>query len=321
VPEGPDILAAVRDLLEYAGYRLLGAIVPLLPRAAAVWLGRRLGGLAYWLDARARATGLENLALALPGRGDHRCILRASLRTQGVALLDALWSRRLTPEGATRYLEIGPEGEALLARALAEGKGLVVATAHFGSWEMFNLGTGARGLPRCTFIARPVRNARIDRHLRRCREATGNRLVYREGALLACLAALRKGEIVCSVVDMSVAPEEGGIFAEFFGLPALTSGALALLAHRRGAPLLFVLCHPLEGGRRYALRGRLVPVDAAAPRAEEVPRVTRELNRELEREVRAQPEAWIWTYKRWKARPWEEPSAYPSYSLWADQHV
>ncbi len=310
----------MRDLLEYAGYRLLGAVVPRLPRGVAVWLGRRLGGLVYWLDARARATGLENLALALPGRADHRRLLRASLRTQGVALLDALWSRRLSPGEASRHLEIDAEGALLLGRLLAGQRGLVVATAHFGSWEMFNLGTGAMGLPRCTFIARPVRNARIDAHLRRCREATGNRLVYREGALLACLAALRKGEIVCSVIDMAVAPAEGGLFVDFFGLPALTSGALALLAHRRGAPLLFVLCHPVDGGRRYRLRGKLVPVDASAPREEEVPRVTRELNRELEEGIRAQPEAWIWTYKRWKSRPWEEPSVYPSYSLWAHPH-
>lgn len=287
-----------------------------------VWLGRRAGGLWYWFSRRARAVGIENLRRALPERRDHHRILRRSMRQQGLALADALWAARLTPETAARYLEAEPEDDRAFRALLARGRGLVIATAHFGSWEMLNLAGGAwGGLPRATFIARPVRNPWIDRHLRLRRERGGNRLVYRDEALPACIGALRRGEIVCSVIDMVVEPKEGGLFVDFFETPALTSGALALLALRRGAPLVFMACRPLEDGRRYRIEFEEIPVDAAAAdREAEVLRLTRELSRALERLVRAHPEAWIWNYKRWRARPSELPGDYPGYALWVHPH-
>jgi KDO2-lipid IV(A) lauroyltransferase len=140
--------------------------------------------------------------------------------------------------------------------------------------------------------------------------------VYREKALHACLGALRAGEIVCSVIDMTILPSEGGSFSDFFGTPALTSGALPLLASARGAPLVFAVAKPVRKGLAYRLHVEEIPARPGADRTEEVSRLTRELNRALERQVRGQPEAWIWSYKRWKLRPSELLGSYPSYSLW-----
>jgi KDO2-lipid IV(A) lauroyltransferase len=261
--------------------------------------------------------GLENLRLALPERADHGRILKESLRLQAVALLDALWSARLTPARAAALVSYDPEAWRRVESVFRAGRGAVVATAHFGSWEMFNLAAGALGLPKATFVARPIPNPWIDRHLRRRRERTGNRLVYRAEALPACIAALRRGEVACSVIDIAVLPSEGGLFVDFLGTPAATSGVLPLLAVRREAPLIFAVCRPLERGRRYRLEGEEIGVRRDAPdRDAEVRRVTQELSNALARRVREHPEAWIWGYKRWKWRPSELPGGYPDYSLW-----
>jgi KDO2-lipid IV(A) lauroyltransferase len=307
---------AVRRVAEYLGYRFLAFLVPLLPRPAVVWLGRRLGGLYMLLSPTARRVGLENLRRAFPERSDHRRILRRSLRQQGVAMLDALWSLRLTAERARRCLRIRPDQDALLRELLSRGRGIVLATGHFGSWEMLNAAGGAFGYPPATFIARPIRNRWIDEHFRRRREGTGNHLVYREKAMLACVAALRRGEIVCSVIDMAILPSQGGIFADFFGTPALTSAALPLLAVRRRTPLAFLACRPVDKGRYYEVEHEILEPRDDEDRDGEVRRLTRELNLALERAVRSCPEAWIWSYKRWKYRPSEQPGAYPSYARW-----
>ncbi|MHC4971061.1 MAG: lysophospholipid acyltransferase family protein [Planctomycetota bacterium] len=312
----------MRRLIEYVAYRAIAFVVPLLPRRVAVAVGRRLGGLYCLLDARGRRTGMENLRRVFPDRTDHRRLLQRAMRQSGVALIDALWSARMRPERVPRYFEFPAEHAQRLTELAGRGRGVIIATAHFGSWEMLNLAAGALGLPRATVIARPVRNPLIDRHIRRMRQRHGNRLVYRDQALPACIAALRKGELVCSVIDMAIRPEEGGIFVDFCGTPALTTGALAMLAVRRRAPLAFVVCRPLEGGRRYVLEAEELEVlEDAEDRDAEVARVTGELNRMLERKLREHPEAWIWNYKRWKWRPCESPGGiYPSYALWVHPH-
>lgn len=306
----------MRRAVEYGFYRALAFVVPWLPRPVMVFLGRRLGWLYYALSARTRSVGLENLRRVYPDRDDHKRLLKKSLRLQAVAILDALWSARLTPEKARRYVDVDPRYIPWAEQQLAAGKGAVIATAHFGSWEMFNLAAGALGFPRATFIARPIRNERIDRHLRKRRERTGNRLAYRDEALPACIGALRRGEIVCSVIDMAIRPKEGGVFVDFLDTPALTSAALPLLAVRRGAPLVFAVCRPIGNGMRYALDFEEIEVDRTADRDEEVTRLTREMNRALERRIHETPAAWIWSYKRWKVRPAELIGDYPSYALW-----
>lgn len=312
----------MRRLLEYGLYRALAFLVPLLPRPALVWLGHRLGALYYAWSARDRRVGLENLRRVFPDRTDHRGILRRSLKLQAVALLDALWAAGIRPERAARYVGAdNAQMQAVRQRIAANRRGTVVATAHFGSWEMLNLSSRAFGLPPATFIARPVRNPLIDRHLRRQREKGGNTLVYREQALGGCMAALRRGDAVCSVIDIAVLPGEGGIFVDFLGTPACTSAVLPLLAVRREALLFFLVCRPIDGGRRYHLDGGEIPVRADADPDAEVRRLTQELSRALERSIRAHPEAWMWGYKRWKWRPSEMPGAYPSYSSWLTKQL
>jgi lauroyl/myristoyl acyltransferase len=312
----------MRDLVEYAFYRAFALLIPLLPRPAVVWLGHRLGALYYLVSGRDRRVGLENLRRVFPEREDHRRILRTSLKLHAVALLDALWSARITPARAARYVSADPDRlREVLERIRGGGRGAVVGTAHFGSWEMLNLASAALGFPKTTFIARRVRNRWIDGHLRRQRERRGNRLVYREEALAGCIAALRRHEIACSVIDIAVLPSEGGVFADFLGTPACTSAAMPLLAVRRATPLFFIVCRPIDGGRRYRLEGEEIPVRPDADPAPEVVRLTGELNRALERAIRADPEAWMWGYKRWKWRPSELPGEFPSYSSWLTKHV
>ncbi len=307
----------MRRWVEYAGYRFLAFFVPLLPRSWMVRVGRFLGGVFARFSKRARDVGRENLRRTLPDHPNPDGLLLEAARLQGVALLDAIWSKRLTPESASQYLQYDEKSLVNILGALDTARGLVVATAHFGSWEMFNLGAGARGLPRATFIAREIPNPRIDRHLKAARERTGNKLVYRREAMPMCLKALRRGEIACSVIDIAVRPSEGGVFAPFFSIPAMTSSALPFLAVKRNAPLYFVLCRPIDGGHRYVLEAEHIPIDREADPDTEIKRVTAELNRALEAAVRKHPECWLWSYKRWKWRPSELGSElFPDYSLW-----
>ena len=99
-------------------------------------------------------------------------------------------------------------------------------------------------------------------------------------------------------------------------MPALTSSALPLLAHRRKAPMGFITCRPVDKGRRYLVEVEKIEVDYDAEQKDEVPRLTQAMSRALENAIRRHPEPWIWGYKRWKSRPSELPEGYPDYSLW-----
>jgi lauroyl/myristoyl acyltransferase len=56
--------------------------------------------------------------------------------------------------------------------------------------------------------------------------------------------------------------------------------------------------------------GPAVRIDYRAPREEEIPRVTRRCNEELEKAIREAPDHWIWFQPRWKSRHPDEPDVY-----------
>jgi KDO2-lipid IV(A) lauroyltransferase len=51
-------------------------------------------------------------------------------------------------------------------------------------------------------------------------------------------------------------------------------------------------------------------MDPGAPREEEVVRLTRRCNEELEKAIREDPGQWLWFHRRWKTRPPGEPDIY-----------
>ncbi len=311
----------VRRVFEYVGYRFLTLVVPLLPRFLLVVVGQGFGILYWALSPRTRRVGRENLKCFLPGHRHRTWLLIRSVQTQAVAILDAIWTARVSLRRIHGCMEIPEEDDRRMRDARAEGRGVVVATAHYGSWEMFNIAGDAVGFGDATVVTRPIANAWIDRHLQRVRAHTGSEVVSREGALLRFVSALRRGRLACSVIDIAIVPEEGGIFADFMGVPAITAPALAMLAVRRRAPLVLALARPLLGGLRYRVEVTRIEVDTKPDdRAAEVLRVTERLNAALAERVRACPHAWIWSYKRWKWRPGETSSElFPNYSLWAEK--
>ena len=130
-------------------------------------------------------------------------------------------------------------------------------------------------------------------------EAVGGEIVNADSMQL--YARLRSGGTVGILPDQQ--PKAGdGVFAPFFGIPALTMTLLSRLAARTGAIVLFAWCERIGDGDApaYALH-----VEAAPPGiADEDPEVAAAaLNAKVEHIARRDPAQYQWTYKRYTLRP------------------
>lgn len=299
--------SAARDAAEFAGAILLEWIVNLLSERAALAFAERLGRL-FFARKRYAERAVEHLRLAFPGWSDARIrrTVRASFANQTKVVVEALrHARRLRDPGVfarTVRFSADPAGWA----EVSSGRGTVMVTAHLGNWELASCIVTHAGLP-LVGVARPQANRFIYARIERARKRMGHRLLDKKGALLSLVRSLRKGENVAMVVDQDARKE--GIFVPFFGRLCSTYDSPAALALRTRRPIVPAFFLRRERGTYEARVEPPIPMDDLPADGPESRRIlTARMNERIERAIRADPEQWLWNYRRWKTRPpGEEP--------------
>ncbi|MBN2241290.1 MAG: lysophospholipid acyltransferase family protein [Acidobacteria bacterium] len=275
-----------------------------LPRSLGLFLTRSMALAAYWLDPRHRHIADVNLKIAFPGLPQSRRseIARRSFQNTALNLLEISRLPLLNRRNISKLVQYDSDsGLRNFHEAQSREKGILYLTGHFSAWELLPAAHAVYGHP-LRFITRPLDNTRLDRYLQRLRECAGNRVIRKKNAARTVLRALKEKGHVGILMDQNTSLEEG-IYADFFGLPAATTTALALLALRTDAPILPGYLTPMRGGR-YRIKF-LRPIEAArtGDRNGDVEQLTARLNRILEQIIREQPETWLWGHKRWKNQP------------------
>lgn len=270
----------------------------------AIRLGRGLG-LLMWLFARqSRAVVQCNLALCFPEKSarERRALAREAMQGVGATFTEAgaLW---LWPKHKLDAIRCEVVGGELLEAALVSGRGVLIALPHLGGWEFFNRFLLER-TPRFMAMYRPAKIPALDKLMRQARERMGAALVPASAAgVKALMKHLSQGGVSVVLPDQEPADRASGVFAPFFGLPALTMTLYSRLLGKTGALSLLAFVERLADGAGYRVHIHAAPagIDAACPLT-----AATALNAGVESCVRALPSQYQWNYKRFNARPDDE---------------
>ncbi len=187
--------------------------------------------------------------------------------------------------------------------AKAEGRGVLVATAHLGNWELSAFAHALMTEPMHVMV-RPLDNPFVDRIVERRRTLSGNHLIHKKDAARAVIKALRGNEAVGILIDQNTTPSEG-VFVDFFGKQACASSAFVKFAYHSEAAVIpgFLLWD--ESKKRYIL--------SFYPKVEltgNVQQDTQRIHSIFESIIRQHPDQWMWIHRRWKTRPEGESALY-----------
>lgn len=301
----------LRTFLEYAAVKSVLASLGRLPPSAAYTVGCGLGRMAYLFAKDLRRTGAINLRLAFPEKSDDERakLLRECFDTLGrsLGLFSQMASR--SREELRQLIEIQGFENLYNSRA-ARGDQLIYYTGHLGAWEMTSFGVSVLGYP-FTFIVRRIDNPKIEQLVDQIRTRFDNKTIDKLSAARSMLKILRSGKTALGLLpDLNTLDDEA-IFVDFFGVPAATNFLIAKLALRTNTPLI-PFCAPWseEKGKYLLIAETPIPVERTGDEEADVRRITTEITRRVENQIRQYPGQWLWIHKRWKTRPPGEPPIY-----------
>ena len=226
----------------------------------------------------------------------HR-LSRRSYQAYGRYWLDGARLPYTPPDVVRERMSFDSEGETRVRAAAAEGRGVVMALPHVGSWEWGGAWLALEGMPMTAVVERvePERLFEWFLDQRRAMGLTGVPLGEGSGPVL--LRALKSREVVGLVSDRDLVGN--GVEVEFFGERTTLPGGAATLALRTGAVLLPVMVNsgpgnwhtgvvhpPLDTTRRGSLRA-------------DIQRLTQELATCFEGFIRRNPEQWHLYQPNW----------------------
>lgn len=215
-------------MLAGAAVRALERTLPLIPGSAVPAIAQLIGSLTWLASPRARAAVLENQLIVQPAR---RPAVRRTFVNQARNYLDTFRLFRASKEHVAEW--VGAEGWEHFLAAHARGKGVVMASAHFGPVNVCGQLFLVRGYP----TTMPVEEERSEfgRAVNRARAAFGGTFIPTRSAR-GIYRVLREGGVLGVIADRAVTGT--GEQVEFFGRQVLLPSAHIALALRADAAVV-----------------------------------------------------------------------------------
>jgi KDO2-lipid IV(A) lauroyltransferase len=297
---------------DYAVYLLVRVVVCVLQSLSFRTACKVAGGLAwllYHVDRRHRLVAADNLRHAFGAEYDdvgRDKLTRDVYRHFCTMLMEIIHlPRMLHPQNWKRHVSLvdcRPMLDLLLT-----GRPVLVVSGHFGNWELGSYVLALFGF-KTHAIARPLDNPHVDTFLRRFREHTGQTVLAKHGDFDQMQEVLAKSGIMMTLGDQDAG--QRGQFVDFFGRPASTHKAIAVLALQYNVPMILMTCTRADApsGRPgtwhyHVWGGDMILPEEYEGRPGDIAALTQRFSSALERMICRHPEQYFWLHRRWKHQP------------------
>lgn len=288
---------------------LLGAIGG-LPLDTSMRFGKAVGRLIGSRFPKLQKTARRNLEIALPAlsEAEKTRIIRGTFESLGRHLAFVSQFKRFKPENFKNVVELVGKAENFDPE-YAKGKGVLFFTAHFGSWEVYNLLAPSFGIG-MNILVRRIDNILVENYIETLRSRFGSVTLDKTKSARKMFRVLENGELLGMMADLNVQEKEG-IFVDFFGVPASTTTTIAKLALKTGASVMPAFAVWDEAKNKYVIYLEpAIEYEKTGDAEADIKKLTQAVTAVVEKFVRRYPEQWLWIHKRWNTRPKGESELY-----------
>lgn len=184
----------------------------------------------------------------------------------------------------------------LFREAAEQGKSVVLVLGHYGNWEFAALGMSLAWNHPITVIYQPLSQESFENLIYRTRTKFGAVLVPKS-RVFRHIIGKKSITAYTFVADQTPLPKVA-YWTNFLNQDTPVFQGPEKIAKKLNIPVLYAVMHRKSRGVYEMVAETLYTNPALSADGE----ITEAFTRRLERDIRENPEFWLWTHKRWKQK-------------------
>lgn len=280
---------------EHGLARVAAWLAQRLPPSWCEGLGRALGALTWAaVPKHRRLMAAENARLCL-GVDEREAlrIVKASWARFGPMLFEVLRFPLMRGHLGDYVAVVGLEP---LRAQMATGRGCVIATMHFGNWELMGGALAEAGV-RLVAVAKQQTSRGFDQFINERRELLGMHVTNKNN-VREMFRLLRDGWAIGLLSDQDPTRRDG-IKLTWFGRDTWFVQGPAGLARHDDVPIFVAAMHRQADGRHVLTISPPIAVPRTADKARDIREAMLAVAGLQERHIRQNPDEWFWLHDRW----------------------
>lgn len=291
--------------LSWFGLTSCSAIVSIMPARFLYAFANFVSFLAYRFAAKQKRIALESLSIAF---GKEKTGLELEQITKDCFTFmakSAVELMFLFDKPLVLKKRVSLVGKENLDKALSNGCGVILVSAHFGNFPLLLGRLAVEGYV-AGGIMKPMHDKRVEGIFLEKRKKFGVKTIYsqpRNACVNNTIQALRNNELIFIPIDQNFGT--GGVFVDFFGRKAATAVGPIVFAQRTKAALLpcFIVRQPDDTHK--IIFEPAVKLEEGKDARETILINIQKLTSIIEEYIRKYPAEWGWIHRRWKSQPGE----------------
>lgn len=209
--------------------------------------------------------------------------------------LETFKTLTISKKNMLKHCKFSDEAVSILNKLAAEEKSIILVMGHLGNWEWAGNSFSLLCKHHLYVIYHPLSNKHFDGLMYRMRSRFGTGLIPMKDTFRSMVSMRKELTATAFIADQSPQPD-GAHWMQFLNQDTPVFKGTELIARKINDPIVY-------GSIKKAKRGYYtidVEILESNPKTTEEGYITTLHTKRLEQDIIAQPEAWIWSHRRWK---------------------
>ncbi len=283
-------------------FRLIATIlylISLLPFPVLYFFSDILYIMLFYIFKYRRKVVLKNLLNSFPekSRSEIRQLEKRFYHYLADLMLESVKTLSISADEIKKRFVI--KNLELMTTYLQNGKSIIAVSGHYGNWEWGPLAIGLQLREKVLVVYKPLSDKRFEGLMNSMRSRFGSVMVPMKQTLRKVFEYKNEPTVLVLVGDQTPTREESRYFTSFLNQETAVFLGVEKIALKLNSPIIYFSINRIRRGHYECVVKSLIDNPEQTMEYE----ITEAHTRELEKNIRFQPEYWLWSHKRWKFSP------------------